>query len=36
MLVEELGDTVEVCVRIMQKDDELSREQAESYFDKYG
>ena len=32
MLVEELGDTVEVCVRIMQKDYELSREQAEKLF----
>ena len=32
MLVEELGDTVEVCVRIIQKDYELSREQAEKLF----
>jgi len=32
MLVEELGDTVEVCVRIMQKDYELSCEQAEKLF----
>lgn len=32
MLVNELGDTVEVCVQIMQKDYTLSREQAEMLF----
>jgi len=32
MLVNELGDTVEVCVQIMQKNYNLSREQAEMLF----
>lgn len=32
MLVNELGDTVEVCIQIMQKDYALSREQSESLF----
>lgn len=32
MLIDELGDTVEVCIRIMQKDYDLSREEAEMLF----
>ncbi len=32
MLIEELGDTVEVCIEVMQKDYDLSREEAELLF----
>ncbi len=32
MLVEELGETVEICVQIMQKDYELKRQEAELLF----
>lgn len=32
MLVDELGETVEVCVRIMQKDYDLKRQEAEMLF----
>ncbi len=32
MLVDELGDTVEVCIQIMQKDYELSRQDAQLLF----
>ena len=32
MLIEELGDTVEVCIQIMQKDYELERQEAELLF----
>ncbi|MBQ7066097.1 MAG: TetR/AcrR family transcriptional regulator [Lachnospiraceae bacterium] len=32
MLIDELGDTVEVCIKIMQKDYSLSRQEAELLF----